>query len=78
MVQGVGINGNLSGRTVPEQKPSMEGSHVPYQHPAQTLRHVYVCHANGLSHRPSPAPSLFIPVYTADDEELAGALERVN
>lgn len=25
-----------------------------------------------------PAPSHLIPVYTADDEELAGALERVN
>ncbi len=75
-MQGLGVNSNLSGRTVLEQKPSIEGFHVPCQRPAQTLRHV--CHANGLSHRLSPTRSQFIPVYTADDDELAGALERVN
>lgn len=39
-----------------------------------------VCHANGLSHRPSPRDHYdhFIPVYAVDDDELAGALERAN
>lgn len=44
--------------------------------PRPDLHHV--CHTNGLSHRPSPTRSEFIPVYTVDDDELAGALERVN
>lgn len=47
-------------------------------HTSFAPRPCHVCHANGLSHRPSSAPSQFIPVYTADDDELAGALERVN
>lgn len=75
MVRGDGDKWNLSGRTVLEQKPSMEGFHVLHQRRAQTLR--YVCHANGLSHHSSPARSQFNPVYTADDE-LAGALEQLN